>query len=140
MRTGTLRGHIHHVSVHFVVAEYVMSFIFAGLYLATGKSGLDAASYYTLLAALLFTPAGFISGVLLWRRKFKGSWTKIFRTKFLGGLLLALIGLVSLNMRYLNAGILTGPDASADSYVALLGIGAVCVMILGYYGGRLTIR
>jgi len=138
--TGPLSAHAHHVSVHFVVANYVMALVFAALFLLTGTDGSETASYYTLCAAILFTPAGFISGVMIWRGKYKGRWAGVFRKKFIIAMLLALIGLVAVNMRYLNPDLLAGKGAATAFYTVLLGLCAVCVMALGYYGGKLTIR
>jgi len=136
----TIKGHLHHIMVHFVVANYVMALVFAVLYLATCDPGFDTASFYTLAAALVATPLGYITGFRVWRRKYKGSWTRIFKSKLIYGLLLAFLGIVVLNIRYLNPDALMAGDASTAFYVILMILATGCVSILSYFGGRLTIR
>jgi uncharacterized membrane protein len=135
-----MKGHAHHISVHFVVANYSVGLIFAILYLLTGNVGFDIASYYTLGAALAATPFGFISGVHIWRKKYKGRWAKLFKTKFFGGLLLAILGLAIFNIRYIATDVLTAAGAMTAFYVILLALASGCVSVLGYYGGKLTIK
>jgi len=136
----TIKGHLHHISVHFVIANYSVGLIFAVLYLCTGNPDFDIVSYYTLAVALISTPIGFVTGVRVWRVKYKGHWGKLFRNKLIGGLILAILGLPAFNMRFLNTDILASRDDMTAYYLILLTLATACVSVLSYYGGRLSIR
>jgi len=128
----------HAVSAHFPNALLPTLGLFLLLYFVSGNSSFELSSYYLLLITALVVPATFVTGLLDWKKHYGGKSATIFRNKILLGLLLLVLGTVSVLLRWLVPDVLSAGGWLTWLYCGLLLTMLICVTLLGHYGGMLV--
>jgi hypothetical protein len=75
------RLHWHVVLTHFPISAAAGAFLFMGLHLATRVSCYVLAAYVSLIAAAVMTIPAAATGWFTWKRRYKGSSSRLFLIK-----------------------------------------------------------
>lgn len=128
----------HVVLVHFPTALYPVAMIFLFLALIFDKESFSNSYFYLMLIATLFTPLSHYTGILEWRKKFRGARTHIFINKIRYGIILNVVGGLCTTWYWLCPGILDHIGVYSIVFV-ILNISIIpIVTYLGHLGGRLV--
>lgn len=130
--------HPHSISVHFTNALYPVSSLFLFLFLGTKDPTHLATHHHLLLLATVSAPISYATGILVWRRKYKSAWVRIFASKLRIGVLLMATGALALLMNHQYPTLLQLPGALRIAYLLVNAITVPMVAYLGYLGGRLV--
>jgi predicted heme/steroid binding protein/uncharacterized membrane protein len=133
-----VRYHPHPPSVHFPIALMATTALLVVVFLMTGRRSFETASFYTLVLGLLSTPPSILTGFISWKITYGGTMTPIFRRKIQFSVLLLLIGGVATFLRFTRPEILISQTLLGLVYLLLVLSLAPIVLILGYYGGKIT--
>ncbi len=128
----------HAISVHFPTALYPVAIIFLFLALIFGKESFSNTYFYLMMFATLFTPISHYTGILEWKKKFRGARTHIFINKIRYGILLNVVGGLCTTWYWLCPGILGHMGVFNIAFI-ILNISIIPIVVyLGHLGGRLV--
>lgn len=130
--------HGHPMTVHYPIAFMMATSFFVLLYLLTGKRAFETTSYYLMIPGLIATPAAMTTGLITWWYNYKAEMFFIIRRKMQLSLVLLVVGLVMVIWRTASPEILTTEMSLFWIYLTLTQIVTPLVVLLGYYGGKLT--
>jgi len=130
--------HLHSVLVHFSIAYSILIPVLVFLYLITGETSIEKASYYVLIAAFLSTPIGGLSGIFSWRVTYEGRLTKTFIRKIFLTIAVTSIVTACFVWRTMDPNLLIARTGVSYLYVILITVLVPLVTILGHYGGKLV--
>ncbi len=130
--------HPHPVTAHFPI---VLHFFAAGMDIAFIFSPLEKfeqGTYYAFLFATLFGLIAMISGILSWWVNYNFNVIRPLVIKLYTSIFTLLLGIIGIVLHVLNPMIAYNSDALALFYHFSILITVPSVIVLGYYGGRLT--
>ncbi len=128
----------HAILVHFPTALYPVAIIFLFLALIFGKESFSNTYFYLMMFATLFTPISHYTGILEWKKKFRGARTHIFINKIRFGIILNVVGGLCTTWYWLYPGILNHIGLFNIVFI-ILNISIIpIVAYLGHLGGRLV--
>ena len=129
--------HPHSVVVHFPIALSTVVPLFSILYILTGVTQFEAASYYLLLLATLSAPVGGLSGMFSWTVSYGAKRSTNFRRKIGLSIALAVISLILSVWRTLAPDILLSQSSLSYIYVLMQLSLALVAGALGHIGGKI---
>ena len=129
--------HPHSVVVHFPIALSTVVPLFSILYILTGVTQFEAASYYLLLLATLSAPVGGLSGMFSWTVSYGAKRSTNFRRKIGLSIALAVISLTLSVWRTLAPDILLSQSGLSYIYVLMQLSLALVAGALGHIGGKI---
>jgi len=129
--------HPHSVVVHFPIALSTVVPLFSILYMLTGVTQFEAASYYLLLLATLSAPVGGLSGMFSWTVSYGAKRSTNFRRKIGLSIALAVISLILSVWRTLAPDILLSQSSLSYIYVLMQLSLALVAGALGHIGGKI---
>jgi len=132
------RLHPHSITVHFAIAYSIAVSAFSLLYLFSGNSSFERASFYMLVGGFLAVMVAGISGVLSWKIAYEGKMTPIFRRKIIFTVILAIVVTAALMLRVVNPVILVEETVLKYAYLTMLLILTPIVIVLGHAGGKIV--
>lgn len=131
---------VHAVAAHFSSGLVPVAVLFFLLGLGSANPHFEPAAYYLLWVVLAAVPVSLVSGIMDWRRKFRGTQALIFYKKIGLAILLFLLGLAAVQLRRTHPGFSEAGALLRMLYGALL-LGMLgCVTLLGHYGGKLVFK
>ncbi|MFX1519153.1 MAG: DUF2231 domain-containing protein [Promethearchaeota archaeon] len=130
--------HIHPIVVHFSIAYSIIISLLTLLYVFTGVTSFEAASYYMLILGFLTGPPCALSGVFSWKVTYEGRRTKTFVRKIVYTILLIAIITAGFAWRTLNPNILLSLTNLSYIYLAVIWSLVPIATILGHYGGKIV--
>ncbi|UFS61857.1 2-oxoacid:acceptor oxidoreductase subunit alpha [Sulfurimonas sp. HSL-3221] len=132
------RYHPHPMTVHFPIALHLFSALMDLLFFAVPTALYAAAVFYTFLAATVMGVVAMVPGLISWRINYGGTWRRPFAVKIVLSVAMLLAGVVAI-MLYLEApGIVYTMSAEGITYHAIVLLTGAGVIVLGYYGGKIT--
>jgi len=129
--------HLHSVVVHFPIALSTVVPLFSILYILTGVTQFEAASYYLLLLATLSAPVGGLSGMFSWTVSYGAKRSTNFRRKIGLSIALAVISFTLSVWRTLIPDILLSQSGLSYIYVLMQLSLALVAGALGHIGGKI---
>jgi len=130
--------HLHPISVHFSEAYSVIIPLFTLLYVFTGETTFETASYYMLILGFLTSLPCALSGVFSWKVTYEGRRTKTFVRKILYTILLIAVITAGFAWRTLNPNILLTITNLSYIYLAVIWSLVPIATILGHLGGKIV--
>ena len=92
MRIGKYDLHLHSISVHFTNALYPVAILFLVLYHFYRQDSFRYTYFYLMILATLSTPISYLTGVIEWKKKYKGAKVRLFIRKYQWGFILFVVG------------------------------------------------
>src|SRR3972149_6192090 len=127
--------HIHSIFIHFTNSLYPVAILFMFLFLLLGNVSFHQTYFYIMVLATFSVPFSYLTGILEWRKRFKGVMIPIFAAKIRYGLVIFIIGGCSTLWHYISPGILERGDILSVVYI-LLNVSILLPLIyLGHLGG-----
>ena len=128
----------HALSVHFPTALYPVAIIFLFLSLVFDQDSFRNTYFYLMIIAVFFTPISHFTGILEWKKKFRGARTHIFINKIRYSLILNVVGGLCTIWYWFCPGILNHTGVFNIVFI-ILNISIIpIVAYLGHLGGRLV--
>jgi hypothetical protein len=129
---------LHTVSAHFSNGLLPVAVLYLLLTLASNDVFFEHTIEHLIIVALMAIPVSYFSGIHDWRVKFKGAKAPIFIKKIRLSILLFVLCLLSVVIRLLFPRVMYQGDFLHWLYIALLISMLPVVMLLGFYGGKLS--
>jgi len=127
--------HIHSIFIHFTNSLYPVAILFMFLFILFDNASFHKTYFYIMVLATFSVPVSYLTGILEWRKRFKGIMIPIFAAKIKYGVVVFVIGGCSTFWHYLSPGILERGDILSVVYV-LLNVSIILPLIyLGHLGG-----
>ena len=127
--------HIHSIFIHFTNSLYPVAILFMFLFILFDNASFHKTYFYIMALATFSVPVSYLTGILEWRKRFKGIMIPIFAAKIKYGVVVFVIGGCSTFWHYLTPGILERGDILSVVYV-LLNVSIILPLIyLGDLGG-----
>ena len=127
----------HMISVHFPTALYPVAIFFLFLALIFDRNSFRNLYFYLMIIATFFTPISYFTGILEWKKKFRGARTHIFINKIRYGIILNVVGGLCTTWYWFCPGILNHIGVFNIVFI-ILNISIIPLVIyLGHLGGRL---
>ncbi len=130
--------HPHPISVHFPIALSIFSALFTALHLLLSNYSFENTGYYLMGAAALMTPGALFTGLLSWKILYNLSGRPIFVAKILGSIYLFVVSWAVFIWRTMEPNIIATRDVSSLLYLLMLFSLSPAVLILGFFGGKIT--
>ena len=130
--------HLHPISVHFSIAYSIAFPLLSIIYILTGETSFETASYYMLLLGFLSAPVAVFFGLFSWRVTYEGKRTRIFNWKLTLAAVLLAVTTTCLVWRILNPNILTAWTELSYVYLSLAVSLVPIVTALGYFGAEIV--
>src|SRR4030067_2788953 len=127
--------HIHTIFIHFTNSLYPVAILFMFLFLLFGNASFHQTYFYMMVLATFSTPVSYLTGILEWRKRFKGIMIPIFASKIKYGPVMFIIGGCSTLWHYLSPGILERGDLLSVVYVLFTVSIMLPLIYLGHLGG-----
>lgn len=126
--------HIHSIFIHFTNSLYPVAILFMFLFLLLGNAAFRHTYFYIMLLATFSVPVSYLTGILEWRKRFKGIMIPIFAAKIKYGPVVFIIGGLATLWYYVSPDILERGDILTVIYV-LLNLSILLPLIyLGHLG------
>ena len=127
--------HIHSIFIHFTNSLYPVAILFMFLFLLLGNASFHQTYFYIMVLATFSVPFSYLTGILEWRKRFKGVMIPIFAAKIRYGLVIFIIGGCSTLWHYISPGILERGDILSAAYILLNASILLPLIYLGHLGG-----
>ncbi len=138
IKISVLEIPFHALFVHFPTALYPVAIIFLFLALIFERESFSNSYFYLMIIATFFTPISHYTGILEWKKKFRGARTHIFINKIRFGIILNVVGGLCTTWYWLCPGILGHIGVFNIAFI-ILNISIIpIVAYLGHLGGRLV--
>ncbi len=137
-RFPILRRHPHPMVVHFPIAFSFATVLFNLLYAVTGTRSFEVTALHCLGGAVLFIPAGMITGWFTWWLNYLAKPVRPVTIKIRFSFLLLAIVILAFIWRIAVPDILMSLSAGSIVYSLLILSFVPLVTIIGWYGAQLT--
>ncbi len=127
--------HIHSIFIHFTNSLYPVAILFMFLFLLSGNTSFHQTYFYIMVLATFSVPVSYLTGIVEWRKRFKGVMIPIFAAKIKYGVVIFVIGGCSTLWRYITPGILERGDILSVVYVLFTVSIMAPLIYLGHLGG-----
>jgi predicted heme/steroid binding protein/uncharacterized membrane protein len=132
--------HFHPILVHFSIAYSIGCSLFSSLYFFTGEGSFETASFYLLILAFLSAPPAGLSGLFSWQVTYEGWMSKTYIRKIVYTIILTAVVTLCFAWRVNDPNILVSKTYLSYLYLAMMVSLTPIVIILGYFGGKITFR
>jgi predicted heme/steroid binding protein/uncharacterized membrane protein len=132
--------HFHPMLIHFSIAYSIGCSLFSSLYFFTGETSFETASFYLLFLAFLSAPPAGLSGLFSWKVTYEGRMSKTYFRKIVYTIILTALVTLCFAWRIIDPSILVSKTYLSYLYLAMMESQTPIVIILGYYGGKITFR
>jgi uncharacterized membrane protein len=127
----------HALSVHFPTALYPVAIIFLFLALIFDRDSFRSSYFYLMIIATLSTPISHYTGIVEWKKKFRGARTHIFINKIRYSLILSVVGGLCTTWYWFCPGILDHIGVLNIVFIILNVSTIPLIIYLGHLGGKL---
>ncbi len=133
-----LRRHPHPMTVHFPLAFCMVVPLFNLLFLGTGNTTFEATAFYMLVLSVLGAAAAATTGPYTWWLNYGAKMTFNIRAKIAVSTLLFSLLVAGLAWRLLVPDVLVALSLSSWIYLLLTLSYSVLVVVLGWFGAKMT--
>ncbi|MDA3907969.1 MAG: 2-oxoacid:acceptor oxidoreductase subunit alpha [Sulfurimonas sp.] len=138
LRTLYKKYHPHPITVHFPIALHLFTAVFDLIFFTNPKEAYAVVIFYTFFAATVFGLLAMVPGMLSWWINYGLSKSKPFVIKIIVSTLTLLLGVVGILIYVQNPSVVYESSFLGITYHFIILITGVNVIILGYYGGKIT--
>jgi len=128
--------HLHHMSSHITNGLFPAAAVMMTLYLFTGNSRYEATSFHCIFLGLFGMPIVYGSGLIDWRKRFKGRRTRIFDHKIFFGFLFCVFAVLAVSLRFSLGESIRANATFFPIYIALIYLLTILVAYLGHLGSK----
>jgi peptidoglycan/LPS O-acetylase OafA/YrhL len=129
---------IHAVAAHFSNGLIPVAVLYLMFTLMTGSTFYEHTVIHLLVIVLLAIPVSFISGIMDWKRKYKGAKAPIFVKKIRLAIVLSVLAVTAMAIRLFVPGVSEQSGPLFWAYSTILFAMLPVVVLLGHYGGKLS--
>ncbi|MGR3294483.1 MAG: DUF2231 domain-containing protein [Candidatus Scalindua sp.] len=138
LKISLLEIPFHALAIHFPTALYPVAIIFLFLALIFDRDSFRSSYFYLMIIATLSTPISHYTGIVEWKKKFRGARTHIFINKIRYSLILSVVGGLCTTWYCFFPGILNYTGIYNIIFI-ILNISTIPLVIyLGHLGGKLN--
>ncbi len=130
--------HPHPMTVHFPIALHIFSSGLDLLFLTGPNAAYAVGVFYTFFVATVMGFVAMIPGLLSWWVNYDLSTRRPFVVKLVVATLTLLLGVVGIMLYLENPAIVYEASVEGITYHAIVLFTGMTVVILGYYGGKIT--
>lgn len=130
--------HPHPMIVHFPIALHIFAAGMDLVFLMSPKEAYDGGVFYSFLIATVMGFAAMIPGILSWWVNYNFSMHRAFVVKLIVSVITLLLGVVAIGIYYENPHAVYENSLEGIIYHAIVLITGLNVIVLGYYGGKIT--
>jgi len=138
LREWYRRYHPHPATVHFPIALHLFAAFMDLLFLADPKAVFAATVFYSLVGATAGGLVAMIPGTLSWWVNYGFARSRPFVIKVLFSVATLTLGIVAIVMHMEDPTLAYRGDAAGMLYHAIVLLTGGSVIVIGYYGGKLT--
>lgn len=132
------RYHPHPMTVHFPIALHLFAAFMDLLFLFDPKESYALSVFYLFFASTVMGFVAMVPGILSWWINYDFSKAQPFLIKLFVSVLVLLLGMINI-LLYLNDPMIVYHDSlSGVTYHTIVLFTGLCVIVLGYYGGKIT--
>ena len=135
-----LKHHLHPIAVHIPNGVLPVAVIFIILSLFTGSKALETAAFYNLVFVLLTLPFVLFSGLVEWRRRYKGAWTSQFRAKIMAASVVTACAVVVVAWWAVVPELLQSASPLKWIFLAINAVMLAAAATAGFLGGKFVFR
>lgn len=130
--------HPHPMTVHFPIALHLFAAGADLLFFASPKAAYATAVFYTFFVATAMGLVAMVPGILSWWINYGLSMRRPFVVKIAVSVLMLLLGIVGIAIYLENPSVVYEGTPAAFIYHAIVLLTGAGVIVLGYYGGKIT--
>ncbi|MDY0328040.1 MAG: 2-oxoacid:acceptor oxidoreductase subunit alpha [Arcobacteraceae bacterium] len=130
--------HLHSMTVHFPIALHLFAAVINVLFLLNPKESYEVIVFYSLFIATIMGGVAMVPGILSWWVNYDFSTAKAFVVKLIVSVITFILGVIAINIYYANPASIYEYSFDGIVYHFIVLITGVNVIILGYYGGKIT--
>jgi len=130
--------HPHPMLVHFPIALHLFAAGADLIFLFHQTASFAAAVFYTFFVATVMGALAMVPGILSWWINYKLAFTYIFVIKLLFSTITLLLGIVAILFYLEDPEIVYGTELNGILYHSIVLFTGITVIVLGYYGGKIT--
>lgn len=138
MRIGKYDLHLHSISVHFTNALYPVAILFLVLYQFYRQDSFRYTYFYLMILATLSAPISYLTGVIEWKKKYKGAKVRLFIRKYQWGFILFVVGVLCTLWYGFYPGVLEDAGVLQILFLFLNFSVLPLTVYLGYLGSKLV--
>lgn len=135
-----VKHHLHPISVHVPNGMVPAIIVFVFLSLIFHAAGLSKAAFYNTVFVMLSLPVVLYSGFNEWKRKYKGSLTRMFITKIIAASVVTATAILIVLLHLINPDVLQSASFFRTVYLLLHLIMLAAVGVAGFIGGKLVFK
>lgn len=142
-RTEALRDlyrkfHPHPMLIHFPIGALFLGAVLQFLFLITRNFSFENAAFYAVVFGTLFELPAVASGIISWWLNYGLTVTSIFKNKLIFSIILLVISCFIVVTRFCIADISFQVNIFSLIYNIAIFSSIIVLVILGYYGGKIT--
>lgn len=130
--------HPHPAVVHFPIALHLFAAGMDALFLVTPKEAYAIGVFYSFFVATVMGFVAMIPGILSWWINYNFYMGRAFVVKLTVSIITLLLGVVAIAIYNANPNAIYEYSSGGIIYHAIVLVTGINVMILGYYGGKIT--
>ena len=130
--------HPHPIAVHFPIALHLFATGFDIAFLITLKEVYALIVFYALFVATVMGFVAMIPGILSWWINYNFSSKKPFVVKLIVAVITLILGVIAIEIYLQNPSVVYDYTTSGITYHAIVLLTGINVIILGYYGGKIS--
>lgn len=130
--------HPHPIAVHFPIALHLFAAGMDLLFLMMPNEAYDTGVFYSFFIATVMGLVAIVPGILSWWINYNFSMQRAFVVKLIVSVTTLLLGVVAIGIYYENPHAVYEHSFEGVLYHAIVLITGFNVIILGYYGGKIT--
>lgn len=130
--------HPHPMLIHFPIALHIFAAGADLIFLLHSTASFATAVFYTFFVATVMGAIAMVPGILSWWINYNLALTPIFIIKLLFSTITLLLGIVAIVIYLENPDIVYGWELKGILYHGIVLVTGVTVIVLGYYGGKIT--
>ncbi len=129
---------LHAIAAHFSNGLIPVAVLYLLLALPTGDAFFEHTVIHLLVIVVMAIPFSFVSGIVDWKKKYKGAKAPVFEKKIRLGIALCVLALSATSVRLFVPGVMAEQGLLHWVYVSMLLAMLPVVVLLGHHGGKLT--
>ena len=133
-RIGVIDIHTHSICIHFTNGLYPVAILFMFLFLLSGKVSFHQTYYYIMLIATFSVPFSYLTGILEWKKRYRGAMIPIFYAKIRYGMVIFVLGGLCTLWYFIYPGVLENVGIQRLAFILLNVSILVPLMYMGHLG------
>jgi len=138
MRIGKIDILLHPIAVHFTNALFPVAFFFLVLYFLFHNDSFRQTYFYILVLATISSPIAYLTGIIDWKQKYKGTMTSVFSKKIRSGIGLMAVGALCTAWYGFYPSVVDDAGVARTIFLALNLSTLPLTIVLGHLGGKLV--